>query len=384
MASVVCFTLVSAQDILTRPPSYCAYYYWPHDTLLAKYDTCWFYVGNRSWTKPDFFTNSMSGITLEKPYSIYGISAALYTPLYVLENYGLVSNGDYSFLRVLDTSRAKVRERVRLYRRTGDTSFSVEREVEWCYADHPADWYLTTGHEDAAYSQISMNLQNFIEGDDPLPSIMPMYDLYFDEPFEYIPGDTLYLGVASFSRLAYDSLVNRPGYLNYTVKYFRNFPVYNPVYHFRLNPDGLPHDSIDWSLVDSFSPTDFCGGFYTFSDTSQNPSYHFYALGPRSLLIYPIVAPPQPPQPPQPPAGIQAVEDIEITLGPNPASDRVKVSSSAEITGIAVASIDGRSVYNKPHGGKTATLDIRTWPAGVYFVTVNTPFGSRVHKLLKM
>lgn len=352
-SALLFFSSVSAQDTLTRPPSYCMLHYWPEN--MEDIDSMFFGVYCTPTTTANRNIDVISVTTLEKTCTIYGVSVALYTPTYIIETYGFnPAESDNNLPNIIDTSSEKVCERVRQYSRQGDSLY-VEREIKWCYNEHPADWFFWTGYENN-YSTPSWH--NLIYATHHLPSVMPMYDLYFDNPFPYDIGDTLYLGVSSYSIIEHDC------FSLYTM------PVYSIGLGFR-----------PWNLG---IHTDLKGGFAISYDTTGLHGYYItpqvWASQSGNTVIYPIVSPPPPPAPQ---ISIQPIEEVKVSLYPNPANDMVKITSSISMTGISVTSIDGRTIYNKPHAGKTTTMDIHSWPAGLYFITIATPAGNKVQKLLK-
>ncbi|MBP5677599.1 MAG: T9SS type A sorting domain-containing protein [Bacteroidales bacterium] len=349
---------VSAQDTLTRPPSYCMLHYWPENT--SEIDTIYFAypIEHARWHYDRPSINIVTATTLEKQCMIYGVSVALISVPYMKHQYGISPHPNQI---VLDTSIEKEREKIRHYCRNGDSLY-VEHEVEWRYNEHPVDWYLWTGYE------------NFIPGTAyfnppycelwPLPNMVPMYDMYFDEPFSYTPGDTLYLGVDTHTwRCAGPADPWVYDLITYPVRPVRVF--------FRGNI--VVYTGIGGGLCESPDTN----GYHGYS----LPSFQYNSRICRNLAIYPIIAPPPPPPAPQ--ISIQPIEEVKVSLYPNPANDMVKITSSISMTNISATSIDGRTIYNKPHAGKTTTMDIHSWPAGLYFITIATPAGNKVQKLLK-
>lgn len=65
------------------------------------------------------------------------------------------------------------------------------------------------------------------------------------------------------------------------------------------------------------------------------------------------------------------------TLMPNPATETVKLLSSAGISRVEVYSMAGSRIYDKAvqTGSLSTTLDVRQWPSGTYMVRIHTPMG---------
>ncbi len=68
-------------------------------------------------------------------------------------------------------------------------------------------------------------------------------------------------------------------------------------------------------------------------------------------------------------------------LMPNPAADRVTVTSSFGLTRIEVYNLQGLLVYSEPAGFTSTTVDLRGWASGQYIMMVHTPRGVTAKKL---
>ena len=82
--------------------------------------------------------------------------------------------------------------------------------------------------------------------------------------------------------------------------------------------------------------------------------------------------------------GIQSVELLKryTSVQPNPATETAKVISSFGLTRIEAFNSAGDRVYDAPHTGLTATLDVSRWPAGTYILRLHTPAGTVGKKIL--
>ncbi len=73
---------------------------------------------------------------------------------------------------------------------------------------------------------------------------------------------------------------------------------------------------------------------------------------------------------------VNNIEASELNLYPNPASDRVTVSSNVAMNGVTVMNYVGQVVYSaKVAGETTLTLNTASYEAGVYVVQINTANG---------
>ena len=80
----------------------------------------------------------------------------------------------------------------------------------------------------------------------------------------------------------------------------------------------------------------------------------------------------------------RAVELLKryTSVQPNPATETAKVISSFGLTRIEAFNSAGDRVYDAPHTGLTATLDVSRWPAGTYILRLHTPAGTVGKKLI--
>ena len=62
-------------------------------------------------------------------------------------------------------------------------------------------------------------------------------------------------------------------------------------------------------------------------------------------------------------------------LMPNPAADRVTITSSFGLTRIEVYNLRGLLVYSEPAGFSSTIIDLRGWAQGQYIMMVHTPQG---------
>jgi len=69
---------------------------------------------------------------------------------------------------------------------------------------------------------------------------------------------------------------------------------------------------------------------------------------------------------------------------PNPASGKVRVTSSFGLSGIEVFDGQGRCVHEAPAAGYQTAFDVSSWPRGTYLVRIHTPMGTTTRKLTVM
>ncbi len=70
------------------------------------------------------------------------------------------------------------------------------------------------------------------------------------------------------------------------------------------------------------------------------------------------------------------------SVQPNPATDKVRVTSSFGLTRIEAYDLRGRLLFETPTSGLKADLDVSSWPRGTYLLRITTPAGPTTKKLL--
>lgn len=85
-----------------------------------------------------------------------------------------------------------------------------------------------------------------------------------------------------------------------------------------------------------------------------------------------------------PPQGVAepSLLDRFTHVMPNPAADKVTVTSELGLRRIEVYNARGILVYSEPSGYSTMTIDLRGWPAGQYMMTIETRQGKTAKKLV--
>lgn len=201
---------VSAQDTLSRPPDYCAVHYWPGDTLPLS----WYDFHHREPVSAPFnygegynteCNQVIEGTTLSKDYLIYGLSVGIYGLPDILNNYDVYTTPEWATLDhfIIDTGTVGLCEMIRIYDRRADSIY-IAREAEWCYGVNPVSYYMHP-KDDSELTTSTTYYDIYISGHPFVPEFIPVYDIYFDSPFPYTAGDTLYMGITTKTWDMYDS-----------------------------------------------------------------------------------------------------------------------------------------------------------------------------------
>jgi len=73
-----------------------------------------------------------------------------------------------------------------------------------------------------------------------------------------------------------------------------------------------------------------------------------------------------------PATGINAINDCNISLFPNPANSEIYIASGEQITKFALFDSNGSEILSQKVNNKNAVLDIKHLPNGIYLVMINT------------
>ncbi len=84
----------------------------------------------------------------------------------------------------------------------------------------------------------------------------------------------------------------------------------------------------------------------------------------------------------EPPVSVNNVDDLTTYLMPNPATDRVTVSSSFKIRNIDVFSLEGKLMLSREVNGITTNIDVSNLPNGTYILRIDTLHGTSYKKLI--
>jgi hypothetical protein len=81
-----------------------------------------------------------------------------------------------------------------------------------------------------------------------------------------------------------------------------------------------------------------------------------------------------------PNAGINDLENVNVSVCPNPANEVITINADEEVIGYEIVSVAGQVATT---GRNTNGIDISGLDAGTYFVRVNLASGVSTHKLIK-
>ena len=100
-----------------------------------------------------------------------------------------------------------------------------------------------------------------------------------------------------------------------------------------------------------------------------------------AYFLFPILTP-GPPSDTTLAASTPGGMDLYVAVQPNPAHERVAVTSSFGLTAIEVYDSRGRQLLSAPASGFKVTLDISAWSRGTYLLRILTPLGPTTRKVI--
>ena len=338
---------LKAQDTLYRDTPLSNYYctFWPDTTNMV----CGRYgFGNVKIIAKQFVTND----TLK----VYGIAASLITPFWddkpcLPTPIWLKDTAQYLLDHYRDTSTKHTEESLLLYQYSGNDSLRMQLlgdSLPVHAIDTPVSYYLQTDI-----------LAGIYYGDSCFTGAIPVYERYFEVP-QFV-HDTFYTGVTQ----------NCYGFGSNGIHWV-------PLH---LEVDGVVFSPF-WSSP-TLPPGEYQVALYSQYHPSDQPEWEFRnPLHPAVFFIFPILTP----KPVEEPDSVAVSEvsgmDRYVSLGPNPATERVDVVSSLGMSSIEVYDDGGRKVHEQQTSGYKATLDVRGWASGTYLLRVTTPMGTATKKLL--
>jgi len=303
---------------------------------------------------PGSSTHTLFGkyfFTKDQSLRIYGIAAML-EPMdlhSLLNNYGYTLGG-----LMIDSTLDKAFELVGIYAAGSDSIALYSEQKRIHVRDSVPAYYLGT------------NMYNPHAGRET--EIHPVYEVFFDEPVEV--SDSFYVAMTRESWRMLDDIDAPRDSLH---RIWSAWPIGTFAY-FAYYSDSTLHLRMDGDRVVQFIPTR--GWVY---EQYPSRSFLFPILTPRAVDTTTTVDTTTVDT-----VGIATLRTVEryVNLLPNPASERVQVTSSFGLRGIEVYNAAGVKVQEQRAVGYTATLDISALPEGSYLVRVATPSGTVTKKLV--
>ena len=229
-----------------------------------------------------------------------------------------------------------------------------------CDTTHPAGYPYQIG-PDLPFSLATTPSYYFcmnktVGGAFPTPPIVPVYEMYFDNPITV--ADSFFVGVTLQSHY-------------YNEERFK-------------------------MCVVNYVPMDFMSGFHSAVHFCNGWRVLSNIYPAEELFIYPIIVPnPDDTTGTENPIDttgngggdslrVQGADMLEhmVSVSPNPAKEEVWVSSESGLQSIEAYDNDGRCILRQEANGLEARIDVRGWAAGSYLLRVATPLGATTKKLL--
>ena len=278
---------------------------------------------------------------------IHGIAAALYAVCGVTRHPAIPFVVDSS--RVDDLSTDSVFEYLRLYVPNKDwDSMILINQGRVHYTEDPFDHYL--------------RLEYLTSGGTPF--YRRVYEVYFDT-VSYVIGD-FGVGISQINSTISDENSNPVRWKTWPIGILSfNGAWFNRHYHEEIDKfDTIWIEHPRWD-------TD------TWPWTRANIPYRLYIF---PILDHNCHIPPA--EDTTNHSAIQTPADLGTVLQPNPATETAKVISSFGLTRIEAFNTAGDRIYDAPHTGYSATLDVSRWPSGTYIIRLHTPVGTVPKRLV--
>ncbi len=329
------------------------------DTLTSLYPKSGYFY-NSWFNNQGYYQQNFSMV----PYNGY-IYAIYFQTDDTVPVYGIgASLGTYPNQDLVDTSWKEVYEYMGLYRWVGDSLQTASDSLLVHLKETPVSYYF--------------------KYDKPMwigfDSVVPFYERYFDEPV--MMTDTFLTGITLRTSwvIMHDSFPTDSFYVRQVrITGFIPMDPNDPIV-VKGRTKYLSGDTVRYRIVSSDD-----------EDILDRLEMIMYPL------IFPILTPPDT-------TGIDTtivdttivdttivdtvgIADVQlvgryVALQPNPASERVRVTSSFGLQRIEIYNAAGARVREERASGYTATLDLSTLPEGAYLVRVHTPAGSTTKKLV--
>lgn len=284
------------------------------------------------------------GYYVESPTAVYGIAAVLKMR---------ASRYDYTEEEIqsrshhlLDTALSASFEYLRLYEPdSSGRGLNVLAETQVSATDTPV-CYFHVAAQNPVYP-----------GEDPHVGPRQVFEVYFDQPVTVT--DTFFVGMTKL--MGCDTVING--------EYWS--PSWEIHYVYVASSD----------LLNMWGCSDVIHGMTFTRPPRASMSDARISEDGRYFLFFPILTPPEG----SAAVSAQAPEVLDryVALQPNPATDRVTVTSSFGLTRIEVHDAAGRKLHDAPASGFSASLDLSRFPSGTLILTVHTPAGPATKKLLK-
>ena len=286
----------------------------------------------------------------KEPLGIYGVAAAMITPLDKLylppdaDSADVANYWEVVFSNYSDTSLVNAYEYVGIYLRSGD-SLDVQRQERIHRMYDTPTFFIRPDASVNVYGGLGRN-PDFV---------YPMYEKYFDSMIAV--SDTFYVGSTQRSQEGGYGTWRHIGLsvlCYFGSAYNRDYIAFKYCY---------PNEgSVHWVLERE-------------EGMEQEDFY---------MMMFPILTPE---------GGISsddtttAVTQADmmaryVAVQPNPAVSEARVLSSFGLTLVEAFDAGGRRLLSLPATGYEAVLDVASWPRGTYILRITTPLGPVTKKLL--
>jgi hypothetical protein len=319
----------------------------------------WFDVpGKMTWNINHYPISMASEFCNTEELQIYGIAAIILSFPELIAMAG-VDYSPSSYPNVVDTSMANVGGYLRLYDLEDGTLVQRGEELYVNKQLTPVSYYLRFNFDTLFH--LFMDLSN-PAGD----YVFPVYERYFTK-MDMMVTDTFFVGLTD---PMFDTISDSVAWSHYAA----SCPMFSDFSHNDFDKPGIANQlkSHAWNIL---RPTNAVYYIFPILTPGENlPDLTDTTIVDTTIVDTTIVDT----------VGIADVQLVGryVALQPNPASERVRVTSSFGLQRIEIYNAAGARVREERASGYTATLDLSTLPEGAYLVRVHTPAGSTTKKLV--
>lgn len=332
----------SAQNPITNPMPNWLCNYWPGPVPPANESNTYTLTSTHTYGICNY--NTLSDVyrfTLGEHETIYGIAIGMTA----ICGRNIISHiqPDRSFVYELetDTIHFHAHDTLTCYDSYNDIINHSPSRTLVCHLNSPVDYWMQLPDNYPFTPQLGI-------------TSIPIYEYYFDTPWTV--KDSCYIGILHSSAKQAKNLYEAPSWGYRWGEYYCDTSTMDAVqdigivfstshnYHLRQNDNG------SWSVE-----THNC-----------------------QPLLFPIIAP----------HGSVNLDQAQpeatiINIVPNPATTTVLIKSNQTLLSIEVFDLSGRQILCKNACGSETTLNISSWPMGVYTLRLTTPNGNTLKRIIK-
>ncbi len=191
---------------------------------------------------------------------------------------------------------------------------------------------------------------------------IPQINIPWKTGFRPVDALSVYGGLSDYFSTIYYLIINRDQLNSHEIKW-ENVPI-------GMTVDSVYVETFTGTMIDSH--TTFQKAQFYFDSSSFDFSVPRYSISIWGLKLIPI--------------GMESKlvgTGADFRLSPNPASDILRVDGKEDFEEIAIFAPDGKILLRSQQIKRNYTLNLRDWPAGIYYIRATSRSGSSVKSFIK-